>query len=86
MDALSVAVGQHPHDGALPLYEVGVEVAQQPEVEQAQASVRAEDAIVGVGITGDDAVTPGEAREEPERDLTDAVALCVAEFSDLFPR
>ena len=58
---------------------VGVEVAHQAEVEQAQPAVRAEDAVLRVRIAGDDAVTPRETEEEAEGDLADAVALGVVE-------
>ena len=75
MDALRVGVGERPHDVALALAVVRVEVAQQPEVEQAQPPVRAEDAVVRVRVARDDAVTPREAEVEPEGDLADAVAL-----------
>jgi hypothetical protein len=51
-------VGERPHDVALALEVVGFEVAQQAEVEQAQPSVGAENAVVRVRVAGDGAVTP----------------------------
>jgi hypothetical protein len=58
-------------------------VAQQPEVEKAEPSVRAENAVVRVRVAGDGAVTPHEAEVEAEGDLADTVALRVAEVLDL---
>jgi hypothetical protein len=60
---------------------IGVEVAQQAEVEQAQPSVRAEDAVLRVRIAGDGAVTPDQPEAlvyEPQPDNT--LKLVAAEY------
>jgi hypothetical protein len=54
---------------------LGFEVAQEREVEQADAAVRAETAVVGVRVAGDDALAPDKTEVEAEHDLADAVAL-----------
>ena len=77
MDALRVALGDRPHDGALALDVGRLEIAQQAEVEDAQAPVAAQQAVVGVRVAGDHAVAPGKAEEEAEDDLADAVAFGV---------
>ena len=83
VDALRVAVGDRPHDRELALPGVGVEVAQQAEVEQAQPPVRAQDAVVGVRVAGDDAGTQGEVEVAAEGDLGDAIAFRLVEALDL---
>ena len=83
VDALRVAVGDRPHDAALALHVVGIEVAQQAEVQEAHATVRAQQAVVGVRVPGDQRVTPGEPEVEAEDELADAVALGLGQPRDL---
>ena len=66
-----------------PCQVAGVEVAEQAEVEQAQPSVRAQEAVVRVRVAGDDPLAPRELEVEAEDDLADAIALGLPEALDL---
>ena len=64
VDARGVGPGDRLHDAALGLDAVGLEIAEEAEVQQSHAAVVAQHAVVGVWVTRDDPITPREAAVE----------------------
>src|SRR6516165_7229352 len=83
VDGVRIGVDHRLHDITLAVEILGFEVAYEREVEQADAAVRAQEAVVGVRVAGDDALAPDEPEEEAEHDLADAVALGLLKSRDL---
>ena len=83
MDGVRIGVDDRPHDSSLAVEILAFESAKECEVEQADAPVRAQQAVVGVRVAGDDAFAPEETKEEAEHDLANAVALRLVELRNL---
>ena len=83
MDALRVALGDRAHDAALALDVRRLELAQQAEVHDAQAAVGAQQAVVGMRVSRDHAVAPGQAEIEAQDQLAHAVAFGLGKALDL---
>ena len=75
MNCVRIGVDDRPHDVALAVQILGFEAAKEREVEQADAPVRAQEAVLRMGVARDDPLTPEQTEVEPEHDLANAVAL-----------
>ena len=83
MNGIRIGLDDRSQNVTLAVQVAGFEVAQQRKVEQTDAPVGAQQAVLGIWIAGSDPRTPDETEEEAQHDLADAVALGLIEPRDL---